>query len=153
MPAVRKREEELARPRERKGGDVQPVTHGDLKPVTWDKPADPQWHEIARDIYESARTSGQADYYQDSDWAVLYWLCSEISYHITPQTWIDKDTGEERTKARSGQYLASIMSSLNSLILTEGERRKVRIELQKASAPPPNLYAIGQDTYAGLGDG
>ena len=62
MPTIPKAEHELARPRARKGKDQQATLVGVRKSVTWNVPADEDWHPIAIQIYESARSSGQADY-------------------------------------------------------------------------------------------
>ena len=149
MPTIPKPEHELQRPRARKGRDQQESVIGIRQPVTWVHEADSEWHPIAIQIYESVATSGQAQYYQDSDWAILYSICEDISYYKTPtvSTWVDKKTGEikEYPKPRSGQMLASIMGSLTTLLLTEGDRRKVRMELQDPPKPPPNLAEVAEN--------
>ena len=79
MPGpIPSREADLARPRERKGSDIVPVTKGVLRTVTVPH-ADPDWHPIAARLYEALKTSGQADFYQDSDWAFAYSLCDDLS--------------------------------------------------------------------------
>ena len=137
---VPRREEELARPRERKGGDQVPVTHGQMRPITWNVPADENWHPIAKMLYESVVSSGQSDFYQDSDYAMLYSICEDLSVY--------KNAGK-----RSGQLLQSIMSALTSLLLTEGERRRVRIELQKPPEKKPDLKVLAMDRYRGIDEG
>ena len=97
---IPKPQAELARDRSRKGGEVKEVTVGERRPVTWNLEPDPDWHPIAIRLYESVRTSGQADFYQDSDWAMLYSLCDDLSYYKTPREWTDKDTGELRQQNR-----------------------------------------------------
>ena len=149
MPTIPKPEHELARPRARKGKDQQATLVGVRKSVTWNVPADEDWHPIAIQIYESARSSGQADYWQDSDWAVFYSICEDISYYKQDKTsvYVDKKSGEvkEYEKPRSGQMLASIMGSLTTLLLTEGDRRKVRMELQEPPKAPPTLAAVAEN--------
>lgn len=154
---IGKTEAELARPRERRGGDEQATIHGERREVTWDLPAPADWHPIAIQIYESVRSSGQADFYQDSDWAILYSLCEDISYYKTPSKAhaVDKKTGEirEYDKPRSGQMLQAIMSNLAALLLTEGERRRVRLELQNAPEEKADLKVVAMDKYRDLADG
>lgn len=148
----------LARPRERTGGEhgAQAVTVGERLPVTWGLDADPAWHPIAIRIYEAARTSGQSAFYQDSDWAILYSLCEDISYYKTPSkaTAVNRKTGEasEYDKPRSGQMLQSIMSNLTSLLLTEGERRRVRLELQTPPEERPDLKVVAMKQYRDIAD-
>ena len=134
MPAIPNRSEDLARPRERKGGTVNPVTKGEMFPVTIPEP-DPNWHPIAYGIYESFRTSGQSAYMQDTDWWLLWSVCEDMSMYKNPS--VNRD-GEEYHK-RSGQMLDVIMRALGSLLATEGDRRRVRIELQ---APEPTIEPV-----------
>jgi len=124
---VPRRSADLARPRERKGGDVVPVTKGQLRPVRIPA-ADKDWHPIAKRLYNSLKKSGQADFYQQSDWALAWSICEDLSYYKTPLT--NRD-GEQYSK-RSGQMLQTIYTAMERLLVTEGDRRRVRIEL---SAP------------------
>ncbi len=118
MPGpVPNRESDLARPRERKDGDVQSVTKGEMRPVKIPN-ADREWHPIARRLWDSLKTSGQADFYQNSDWAFAYSLCEDLSVY--------KKSGN-----RSGQMLQTIYSSFERLLVAEGDRRRVRIELHE----------------------
>ncbi|MFE4635066.1 hypothetical protein ACFRJ1_17050 [Streptomyces sp. NPDC056773] len=121
---VPNRESDLARPRERKGSDVQPVTRGLARPA---KPpnADRDWHPIARRLWDSLKQSGQADFYQASDWALAYSLCEDLSYY--------KKAGK-----RSGQMLQTIYSAFERLLVAEGDRRRVRIELHE---PEPEVQS------------
>jgi hypothetical protein len=114
---VPNREADLARPRSRKGGDVQPVTKGEMRPVKVPN-ADRDWHPIARRLWDALKTSGQADFYQNSDWAFAFSLCEDLSYY--------KKSGK-----RSGQMLQTIYSAFERLLVAEGDRRRVRIELQE----------------------
>ncbi|MFE0964070.1 MULTISPECIES: phage terminase small subunit [Streptomyces] len=114
---VPNREEDLARPRSRKGSDQQPVTKGEMRPVKIPN-ADRDWHPIARRLWDSLKTSGQADFYQNSDWAFAYSLCEDLSHY--------KKSGK-----RSGQMLQTIYSAFERLLVAEGDRRRVRIELNE----------------------
>ena len=114
---VPNREEDLARPRSRKGSDQQPVTKGEMRPVKIPN-ADRDWHPIARRLWDSLKTSGQSDFYQNSDWAFAYSLCEDLSHY--------KKSGK-----RSGQMLQTIYSAFERLLVAEGDRRRVRIELNE----------------------
>jgi len=120
------REDDLARPRSRKGSDQQEVTRGELRKVTVPK-ADPDWHPISKMLWESLKKSGQSDFYQQSDWAFAYSLCEDLSLYKKPS--VDRN-GEEYFK-RSGQMLQTIYSAMERLLVTEGDRRRVRIELHE----------------------
>lgn len=141
------RSDDLARPRERKGGDQIPVTKGEARPVTIPEP-DENWHEIAKLLWESLKTSGQSDFYQNSDWALAYSICDDLSYYKKPLFYKD---GTEYHK-RSGQMLQTIYSAMERLLVSEGDRRRVRIEL---SAPQVDEDDVGEaaadELEAGLG--
>jgi hypothetical protein len=107
--------------RQRKSRGTDAITKGELLPVTHIPEADENWHPIAVDFYESLRTSGQSAWYQDSDWMYAYSLCDDLSYY--------KKSGN-----RSSMMLTAIMSAMSNLLVTEGDRRRVRIEL---TAPEP----------------
>lgn len=83
--------------------------------------ADPAWHPIAKRVWDAAVVSGQARFYEPSDWAVLFSLMDDLSDY-------------KMADRRSGQMLQTIMSSLSSLLLTEGDRRRLQIELARPSA-------------------
>ncbi|WP_406192387.1 hypothetical protein OH733_05380 [Streptomyces griseus] len=74
------------------------------------------------------KTSGQADFYQNSDWAFAYSLCEDLSHY--------KSSGK-----RSGQMLQTIYSSFERLLVAEGDRRRVRIELTEP-APEQDSAAV-----------
>lgn len=79
--------------------------------------ADSAWNKIAKRIYDSAKVSGQATWYEPSDWALLYFVCDEISYYL--------DSG------RSAMKLTAINQMLTTLLLTEGDRRRVNMEIDR----------------------
>lgn len=117
MPGpIPNREADLARPRHRGQGDAAPViTHGDLRPVSIPR-ADPEWHPTARRLWDSMKTSGQASFYQNTDWAYAYFLMGEMTAYLN-------------ASKRSSMMLTAIMAAMTPLCLTEGDRRRVRIEL------------------------
>ena len=76
------------------------------------------WHPIAKRIWKAA-----------SDWAVLYSLMDDLTYY-------------KNSAKRSGQMLQTIMSSLTSLLLTEGDRRRLQVELHH---PEPETTTPGAE--------
>lgn len=126
---VPNRSNDLSRDRDANRGGRPDITRGELRPVTIPDP-DPDWHPIATMLWESLLNSGQSDFYQDSDWAMAFSLCDDLSYYKKPLK--DRD-GNEYHK-RSGQMLQTIYSAMSNLLVTEADRRRVRIEL---SAPEP----------------
>lgn len=133
--------DDLARERERKGGSVQPVTKGERRKVVIPRaPAD--WHPIAKMIWNSMKVSGQEDFYQQSDWAYAYSICDDISFYKKPLT--NKD-GEEYHK-RSPEMLKALNTAMERLLLTEGDRRRARIELAEPEpeTEPASVHAIDE---------
>ena len=80
--------------------------------------ADPEWHPIAQRLWGALKKSGQARFYEPSDWALAYSLMEDLSRY-------------KSGAKRSGQMLAAIMSGLSDLLVTEGDRRRVGIELSR----------------------
>lgn len=123
---VPERSDNLSRDRDANRGGRPDVTKGVMRPV--DIPdADPEWHPIAKMLWESLEQSGQSDFYQQTDWAFAYSLCEDLSMYKKPFT---SATGVEYHK-RSGQMLATIYSAMSNLLVTEADRRRVRIELEE----------------------
>lgn len=104
--------------------------HGELRPVKI-PPVDRNWHKRAQELYKSLKTSGQADYYQDSDWAYARILCDYLT------RWY------ERGGAMDGANIETMMSKLG---MTEGARRqtlRVELDLPEDERPDAELVAIG----------
>lgn len=72
---------------------------------------------LARDWYESLRTSGQSEWYTDSDWTSALIIARGIEQFETRPT---------------AHMLTAILSGFGSLAATEGDRRRLRIELERA---------------------
>jgi hypothetical protein len=134
MPGpVPNRSDDLARPRERKGKDIVPVTKGEARPTKIPN-ADRNWHPIALKLWEGLKSSGQADFYQNSDWAFAYSLCEDLSEY-------------KRSTKRSGQMLQTIYSAFERLLVTEGDRRRVRIELNEPVEDGPSASDDAIEQY------
>lgn len=104
--------------------------HGELRAVKI-PPADRDWHKRAKEFYNSLKTSGQADYFQDSDWAYARVLCDYLTL------WY------ERPRAMDGANIEAMMSKLGA---TEGARRqilRIELDLPEEETPDAQLYAIG----------
>lgn len=135
MPPMPKRSEQLQRSRERKGVR-DPITYGQMREVDIDYfEPDTTWHPTATMLWESVLSSGQADYYQNSDLAMLYHVCEEMSEY-------------KFSNRKSANMLHEILQTLGDLLVTEGDRRRVRLELQAPRVEEKGLAATAQDTYA-----
>lgn len=78
-------------------------------------PEPPVWMDgYARKVYEAFRHSGQAVYFAPSDWVTLALICRHIMASM---------------RKPSAMMLSAILSGLASLGATEGDRRRIKIEL------------------------
>lgn len=78
-------------------------------------------HPIAADMYRSLTESGQSRYFEPSDWQRARLMCEMVSRLLNAG------------KLSSMLYTA-IQQDMNSLLFTEGERRKVRMEIERGAA-------------------
>jgi len=132
VPPPPKRDAERTRRVEPKTGAAR---HGELRPVRI-PPIDKNWHPRAKELYKSLKTSGQADYYQDSDWSYARILCDYLT------RWY------QYPKAMDGANLEQMMSKLG---MTEGSRRQIlRVELDKPEEEMPDAELVAIDGYKGL---
>lgn len=96
-----------------------------------------EWHPVARRLYESLRVSGQARFYEPSDWATAYLMAESISLDLKPQFIGFRETGRFETEAEyaviplKGASLAAYLKALGNLLATEGDRRRASLELQR----------------------
>lgn len=81
------------------------------------------WAAVAKRLYKGLRDSGQSRFFEPSDWAFAYFMMDEITRYT--------ECGRQ-----NGQVLSSLLSGLSSLLVTEGERRRVGMELTRSDSQP-----------------
>lgn len=119
------------------------------------------WEPQAMLLWESVSRSGQAIFMEPSDWAILYMLCEQLHRNLVPRpVVIGESNGEPviqymRTPM-PGATLNAIMKGAGDLMLSEGARRKVRIELERkkqneaaAEGKVVNIVARRADAFKG----
>ncbi|WP_256986707.1 hypothetical protein [Streptomyces sp. SS07] len=100
------------------------------------------WHPIATDWYLSLRESGQAAFYEPSDWAVARYVAELMS------------RGLSEDRPPNGQYVAALNSAMSSLLTTEGDRRRARLELERKKPTGPKLASVSPlDSYRDIAGG
>lgn len=95
---------------------------------------DEDWHLIAKNIFEAQMKSGQVIWMEPSDWAMLYMICESISRDMKPQViGISEETGKAvfATIPMKGASLSGYLKAFESLLMAEGGRRRLRIELER----------------------
>jgi hypothetical protein len=91
---------------------------------------DPDWHDIASDWYLSLQSSGQAAFYQPSDWATARYAAELMSRLLASD------------RAPNGQLVAALNSVMGSLLTTEGDRRRARVELERKKVAPERSGSV-----------
>lgn len=81
-------------------------------------PPDPRWHAIAGDWYASLVDSGQAQFFEPSDWQAARYVAEVMSRNL-------------RQKKFSSVLFAAVWSAMSDLLTTEAARRRVRMEIER----------------------
>jgi len=113
------------RPEQRRRRNKESVPEVAVIPRALDMAAAPlageDWHATAKLVYESLLKSGQAVFYEPSDYAIAFTVCEILSRQLD---------GEKL----NANAIAVVMSVLGSLLATEGDRRRARLILEHGDA-------------------
>lgn len=125
MPTVPNRSSDLApgSERARKSRGTDQITKAKAGAVSIPD-ADPEWARAARMMWDSMLESGGSAFFESSDYATLYLICDQIDY-------LYRQNKDGSTKNRSPEMFKAILAGLGNLLATEGDRRKLRIELER----------------------
>ena len=106
---------------------------------------DPTWHPIARYFYDSLKRSAMSQFYDVSDWATAFTLCETISRDLKPQVIAYDDRLHKVIRVKrpvKGSSLAGYARFFALLGVTEGDRRRLNVEISRYSAEKPELHAV-----------
>lgn len=78
-------------------------------------------HPLVTDLYESLKDSAQSKYYEPSDWQIARLVMYLLEDMLT-------NTGG---KAISSLKISAIHQMMTTLLMTEGDRRRVRMEVER----------------------
>jgi hypothetical protein len=81
--------------------------------------ADSKWHPAAKRWYASLAESGQAQFFEPSDWQAAQFIAGEMSDYL-------------RSKRKSAMMFSHLWSAMGELLTTEASRRRVRMEIERA---------------------
>lgn len=129
--------------------ELDPEDFPELDPETDPRcQPNPAWHPAALAIWQSAQESGQQVFWEPSDWAILRLTCSQISQEYAedliiekvklPMTGAGEGGGEELvygSRPMPAGKFSAIIKTLGALGMTEGDRRRMHIELERFGAP------------------
>ena len=97
-------------------------------------------HPLVEDLYESMRHSAQAKFYEPSDWQY-----ARVTLHFANNLL--------KSTKPSAMMLAQVNTMLTSLLLTEGDRRRVRIEVERkpdGSTPTGEVVTLADHYRASM---
>jgi hypothetical protein len=83
---------------------------------------------ITKAFWESLKESGQAQFYEPSDWMTALTALHLLDKQLRPYE--DKD-GKMKVGQVSPTMVAAVWQMLTSIAVTEGERRRLRIEVER----------------------
>jgi hypothetical protein len=107
------------------------------KPTKSPYPAADNWTDIVKQIWNALPESGMSRFYTASDWAFGYAVCDALN---TASTVVLANIGGVSVNA-----MLACLTSLSRLGITEGDRRRLRIELQAEAAKNDPRIAILAD--------
>lgn len=81
----------------------------------------PDAHPVTRELYISLSDSAQSRFYEPSDW-----MYAKFAMHF-----VDNILKQSRPSA---QLLASVQTMLADLLVSEGARRRVRLEVERSDS-------------------
>ncbi len=93
---------------------------------------DPEWHPIASRWFVSLGESGQSTFYEPSDWATAAFLAESMSRELKPQPVVSKEGDVTMvTFPPKAASMAAWLKGATALMATEGDRRRLAVELQR----------------------
>lgn len=114
--------------RRRTNQDEGPIAKGPAARAVRPPSASREWQPLARDYFNSVKQSGQAEWYEPSDWQHLRVSCEVLSRML--------ESGR-----LSAQLYAAWAADSARLLVTEGDRRRMRLELERAPDVNPDADA------------
>ena len=112
--------------------------------------ADKAWHPIAKRLYLALKRSGQSKFYEASDWSTAYLLAESLSRDLKPQPiGVSEATGKvlRARQPLKGSSLAAYLKGFAALGVTEGDRRRMGIEIERNPQKPELASVSVMDEY------
>lgn len=108
--------------------------------------ADSKWHPIAKRWFNALGKSGQARFYEPSDWAMAYVVAESMSQEFKPRPMAVGFEIQHVAQPPRANMVATWLRACATLMVTEGDRRRLALELQRPKAEE------GEDDVAWLDD-
>ncbi|SCF44977.1 hypothetical protein [Micromonospora mirobrigensis] len=101
-------------------------------------PADPEWHQVARDMWLALMDSPQAGIMTGVDWAYARFCFGELSAYLNGDY-----ASRGRTKGKSAVALDTVDRLLRGVIIPPADRLRLRVAIEPP--PPPAPHALTLD--------
>ena len=113
----------------------------------------PDWGWLPRMMYDAAKRSAIRDFYEPTDWAMLFFLCQTLDDAMQEQPVVIQ-TGPQAgevvmvKETINGAVLGNLLKGFTNLMFSEGERRRLRLEIERQATPtgpavlPPGVTDI-----------
>ena len=95
-------------------------------PELGDVSFDGETHPLITDMYESIKQSAAVKYYEPTDWQFARLALHTLNAELV--------AARQQGRPIGAMKLSSINQMLSALLLTEGDRRRVRLEIERAPA-------------------
>lgn len=114
------RSNNLSRKRDAQRGDAIPIRNGrqHREPTTPAPEPEDHWDDMIKDLWVAAGNSGMAEFYETTDWAALRLYLEDLDIARKNQNY----------RGSTIKY-QTILGQFPSFGFTEGDRRRMRIEL------------------------
>lgn len=89
----------------------------------------PNPHPLVVDLYTSLSESAQSQFYEPSDWQF-----ARVALHFADKLL--------KSPKPSGQMLATVNQMLTDLLVSEGSRRRVRLEVERNPGSEDNVIDV-----------
>jgi hypothetical protein len=125
--------------RRRRNKSETPQSSVEMRGVVEIPPPNPRWHKLAIQLYESLTISGQTQFFEPSDWAEVQLLAESLSRDLKAQVvGIHPETGKPimAQVPLKGASLAAYLKAFAGLGVSEGDRRRMGITIQRHADKP-----------------
>jgi len=114
--------------RRRTNQDEGPITKGRAAAGTAIPAASASWHPLAKKYFNALKLSGETQYFEPSDWAHAVVSMEILSRML-------------ESSRLSAQLYAAWTADTARLLVTEGDRRRMRLELEREKPEDPDAEA------------
>ena len=113
---------------------------------------DEDWHPVASRWYVALKESAQAQVYEPSDWATAYLIAESLSRDLNPQVVGVTDSGKVVTDVipMKGASLSAYLRAMSVLMVTEGDRRRARYEIERSAVEAVPATVSNLDDHRSL---